>query len=92
MNRRSTDSKHNCPPLKTFILPGGAPAAAMLHVARTVCRRAERHVVEAMQQEALNPEVLRFLNRLSDLLFVLARWLNHRRHVAETPWLPEKRT
>ena len=80
------------PPLKTFILPGGAPAAAMLHVARTVCRRAERHVVKAMQQETLNPEVLRFLNRLSDLLFVLARWLNHRRHVAETPWLPEKRT
>jgi len=80
------------PPLKTFILPGGAPAAAMLHVARTVCRRAERHVVEAMQQEALNPEVLRFLNRLSDLLFVLARWVNHRRRVAETPWLPEKRT
>ncbi|SHK97525.1 cob(I)yrinic acid a,c-diamide adenosyltransferase [Rhodothermus profundi] len=78
------------PPLKTFILPGGAPAAATLHVARTVCRRAERLVVEALQQETLNPEVLRFLNRLSDLLFVLARWVNHRRGTAETPWMPEK--
>ncbi|MDQ7041755.1 MAG: cob(I)yrinic acid a,c-diamide adenosyltransferase [Rhodothermus sp.] len=80
------------PPLKTFILPGGTPAAAMLHVARTVCRRAERHAVAAMQQEKLNPEVVRFLNRLSDLLFVLARWINHRRGTSETPWLPEKRT
>lgn len=80
------------PPLKTFILPGGTPAAAMLHVARTICRRAERLVVEVLQQEAINPEVLRFLNRLSDLLFVMARWINHRQNVAETPWRPPKRT
>ncbi len=80
------------PPLKTFILPGGTPAAATLHIARTVCRRAERLVVEAAQQEVLNPEVMRFLNRLSDLLFVLARWINHQRGLSETPWLPEKRT
>ncbi len=74
------------PPLRHFILPGGTPAAAMLHVARTVCRRAERCVSALAEQEAINPELLRFLNRLSDLLFVLARWVNHTHGMAETPW------
>ncbi|MGI9097752.1 MAG: cob(I)yrinic acid a,c-diamide adenosyltransferase [Solirubrobacteraceae bacterium] len=58
-------------PLKSFILPGGKPAAAQLHVCRTVCRRAERR---ALLVEASNPEVVRYLNRLSDLLFILARY------------------
>jgi cob(I)alamin adenosyltransferase len=61
-------------PLKSFVLPGGTPAAAALHVCRTVCRRAERRVV-AMGDEA-NPEVARYLNRLSDLLFILSRAAN----------------
>jgi cob(I)alamin adenosyltransferase len=61
-------------PLRSFVLPGGTPAAAQLHVARTVCRRAERRVL-ALGEEA-NPEVVRYLNRLSDLLFVLARQVN----------------
>jgi cob(I)alamin adenosyltransferase len=64
-------------PLKSFILPGGQLAAAWCHLARTVCRRAERELATLMQQEATNPQVLIYLNRLSDLLFVLARTLNH---------------
>lgn len=65
-------------PLQSFVLPGGEPAAAHLHLARTVCRRAERLVSElaSLEGEEVNPEVLRYLNRLSDLLFVLARVAN----------------
>ena len=64
------------PPLASFVLPGGTPAAAHAHLARTVARRAERLVVHLSQEEAVNPAVLRFLNRLSDHLFVLGRRLN----------------
>jgi cob(I)alamin adenosyltransferase len=63
-------------PLKSFILPGGSPAAAWCHLARTVCRRAERNVVTLAQKEKINPQVIIYLNRLSDLLFVLARVCN----------------
>jgi cob(I)alamin adenosyltransferase len=63
-------------PLRSFILPGGSTAAAQLHVARTVCRRAERSLVTLMSSETINPQALIFLNRLSDLLFVLARVAN----------------
>lgn len=63
-------------PLKEFVLPGGARAAGAAHVARAVCRRAERTLVALAEREAVNPEALRYLNRLSDLLFVLARVLN----------------
>ena len=62
--------------LKSFVLPGGAEAAAQLHVARTVCRRAEREALEASGEHALNPLTLVYLNRLSDLLFILARAAN----------------
>jgi cob(I)alamin adenosyltransferase len=64
------------PPLTSFVLPGGHPSAAWCHLARTVCRRAERDVVTLMRTEAVNPQVLAYLNRLSDLLFVLARVYN----------------
>ena len=73
-------------PLKNFVLPGGAPGAAHLHVARTVCRRAERLVVALAREEAVGPEVVRYLNRLSDLLFTMARWENRRKGVAEPLW------
>jgi cob(I)alamin adenosyltransferase len=63
------------PPLRSFVIPGGTPAAAHLHVARTVCRRAERR---ALAVQDANPEVVRYLNRLSDLLFILARAVNER--------------
>jgi cob(I)alamin adenosyltransferase len=64
------------PPLASFVLPGGTPAAAAAHLARTVARRAERAAVRLAAEEAVNPEALRYLNRLSDLLFVLSRRLN----------------
>lgn len=66
----------NLKPLTSFVLPGGQPAAAWCHLARTVCRRAERAVVTLMRQETINPQVLIYLNRLSDLLFVLGRVYN----------------
>ncbi len=64
------------PPLRQFILPGGAGAAAELHLARAVTRRAERHCVSLSRLEKVNPQILRYLNRLSDLCFVLARYVN----------------
>jgi cob(I)alamin adenosyltransferase len=73
------------PPLRRFILAGGSPPGASLHVARTVCRRAERSVV-ALGVEQTEPELLVYLNRLSDLLFVMARAANRRQGVAESEW------
>ncbi len=77
------------PPLRHFILPGGAPLSAILHAARTTCRRAERRVVAAAASESLNESVGPYLNRLSDYLFVMARWANHAAGGAEHPWKPE---
>jgi cob(I)alamin adenosyltransferase len=73
-------------PLKRFILPGGTRAAASLHHARTVCRRAERRCVALHRHDALAPSALRYLNRLSDLLFVLARVENKRAGVPDIEW------
>ena len=73
-------------PLKNFILPGGTPAAAALHVARTVCRRAERAVLTLAESEPVGDEVVRYVNRLSDALFVMARFENTRAGVAEDVW------
>lgn len=73
-------------PLKNFILPGGSPGAAELHVARTVCRRAERRVVALSTSEAVEPEILRYLNRLSDLLFAFARLENLHRGRDDVIW------
>ena len=74
------------PPLKEFVLPGGTRAAAVCHLARTICRRAERSAWAASKLTALNPELLRYLNRLSDLLFVMARWLARQNGGQETLW------
>lgn len=74
------------PPLRQFILPAGTPAAAALHVARAVCRRAERRTVALARAEEINPEAVRYLNRLSDLLFVLARLANARAGAADVLW------
>lgn len=73
-------------PLTNFILPGGSPGAAHLHAARTVCRRAERWLVALAREEAVNPETLRYLNRLSDALFVMARWENRWRGIDDPTW------
>ena len=74
------------PPLKEFILPGGTRAAAAAHLARTVCRRAERSLVSIKQKENVGENALRYLNRLSDLLFVAARRLNHKAGRSDVQW------
>ncbi len=74
------------PPLTHFILPGGCTAGAILHIARVVCRRSERCVVRLARDEDVNPEIIRSLNRLSDLLFVLARTVNYRAQTPEPIW------
>jgi cob(I)alamin adenosyltransferase len=73
-------------PLRTFVLPGGTAAAAGFHLARTVCRRAERRCVSLDRADALDPLALRYVNRLSDLLFVLARLENRRSGLEDVPW------
>jgi cob(I)alamin adenosyltransferase len=73
-------------PLANFVLPGGAPAAAALHVARTVCRRAERLVVALRREEPVGEFAVPYLNRLSDLLFVMSRWENRAKGVPEPLW------
>jgi cob(I)alamin adenosyltransferase len=74
------------PPQHSFILPGGSAPAAICHLARALVRRAERRAVTLARSAEINPEILRYLNRLSDCLFVLARLLNHRRGVPDLPW------
>jgi cob(I)alamin adenosyltransferase len=83
--------QEEAPVFTGFIHPGGHPAAAALHLARTVARRAERCVVRLMGEEQANPEAMRYLNRLSDLLFTLARVVNKREGFAEEGWLVKKR-
>jgi cob(I)alamin adenosyltransferase len=74
------------PPLQTFILPGGHPAGAMLHLCRSLIRRAERFVIPLYTQEDVDEDVLVYLNRLSDYLFVASRYVNHQLKVPETSW------
>jgi cob(I)alamin adenosyltransferase len=76
------------PMLKSFVLPGGTAAAARLHVARTTCRRAERDALTAQEETGVNPLVLAYLNRLSDFLFIAARWANHDAGQDEPLWKP----
>lgn len=74
------------PQLSNFILPGGSPGAAALHLARTVCRRAEREILELSDQAEIREIVIRYMNRLSDYFFVLAREENRVAHVRDIPW------
>jgi cob(I)alamin adenosyltransferase len=78
------------PPMKTFILPSGSRPGAALHLCRTICRRAERKVVELAESGPVPPEALAYLNRLSDLLFVMARAANLRAGGREIPWVPTR--
>ena len=80
------DGENELEPLRAFIIPGGTPKAAALHVARTVCRRAERHVVRLQHEVELPPLAVIYLNRLSDLLFTLARLANRRAGAGEVTW------
>jgi cob(I)alamin adenosyltransferase len=79
------------PALTRFVLPGGSRAAAALHLARCVCRRAERRAVALQRLTAGNPQIIVYLNRLSDFLFVAARVANHRAGVTEVEWDPERK-
>ena len=74
------------PPLENFVLPGGSPGSAQLHVSRTVCRRAERLVVTLSRRESVGAHTVRYLNRLSDALFVMARHENKRRGIPDVLW------
>ncbi len=85
------DAEEGLPPLTHFVLPGGGPQSAALHHARTVCRRAERAVI-ALEDAPARAELVVYLNRLSDLLFVLARRENHRAGIADIPWAPHARS
>jgi cob(I)alamin adenosyltransferase len=86
LEKEIDDWEAQLPPLKNFILPGGSLAGACLHQARTICRRAERWLVMLQENESINPDVLRYLNRLSDWLFVAARVANARSGQPETIW------
>jgi cob(I)alamin adenosyltransferase len=77
------------PPMKAFVLPGGTPGAAWAHLARTVCRRAEREVVAMRSEEPVDPGVVQYLNRLSDWLFALSRAENAAAGVADIEWHPK---
>ncbi|MEL6268549.1 MAG: cob(I)yrinic acid a,c-diamide adenosyltransferase [Chloroflexota bacterium] len=83
---RIDEMTEQLPPLKHFILPGGCPTAAHLHIARSVCRRAERLVVQLAQQEPVTENAVVYLNRLSDFLFTLARYENLQQGVPEEEW------
>ncbi|MBK8340050.1 MAG: cob(I)yrinic acid a,c-diamide adenosyltransferase [Flavobacteriales bacterium] len=77
------------PAMRNFILPGGHPVVSQAHICRTVCRRAERRMVQLAEQEPVPEVLVRYVNRLSDLLFMLARHLGHELGVPETPWKPQ---
>jgi cob(I)alamin adenosyltransferase len=90
LERAIDTAETGLPPLKTFVLSGGCPAAAALHLARCVVRRAERLVVAASKEGAIRAEPIVYLNRLSDLLFTFARRANHEAGIADVPWHPRK--
>ncbi len=90
MERAIDDFDTQLAKMTHFILPGGTAAAASLHVARTVCRRAERRVISLVRDGQVNPAVVVYLNRLSDLLFTMARVANARAGVEDVLWIPKK--
>ncbi len=77
------------PPMKYFVLPGGNPAVSYCHISRTVCRRTERRILEVLDESEANSWVIRYVNRLSDYLFVLSRFLSKQLNVQEIPWVPK---
>jgi len=88
---REIDSMNgDLPPLRSFVLPGGTRLNAELHVTRTVCRRAERLLVALARTESVPPEAIRYLNRLSDAMFVWSRWVNHTLGAPEVLWEPNQ--
>jgi cob(I)alamin adenosyltransferase len=90
LEREIDAMNEDLPPLRSFVLPGGTRLNAELHVARTVCRRAERLLVTLAREESIPPESIQYLNRLSDALFVWSRWANFVLHVPEVLWDPNQ--
>lgn len=90
MERWIDEAERELEPLRNFILPGGSEAAARLHLARTVCRRAERRVITLSHNAHIHDDAVIYLNRLSDLLFTWARLANHRAGGGDVPWVPER--
>ena len=86
LEREIDQAQDALPPLRSFVFPGGCEVGARLHLARTICRRAERRLAALAEAEPVAPVVLAYVNRLSDLLFVLARLANHRARVQELTW------
>jgi len=78
------------PPMRSFVLPGGHPSVSFCHVTRTVCRRAERLVIALHQTEPVDPLIIKYLNRLSDYLFVLSRMMAAELNAEESPWVPKE--
>lgn len=89
LEKSSDDVESHLTPIRKFVLPGGSNVSSALHVARTVARRAERRLVSLSKSEYVNPEILRYVNRLSDLLFIMARYCNEKLGVKERTWGPE---
>jgi cob(I)alamin adenosyltransferase len=90
LEREMDEMDKDLPPMTHFILPGGHQSVSFCHITRTVCRRAERMVTELNAQVTIDPQVIRYLNRLSDYLFVLARKLSHDLQAEEIKWIPKK--
>lgn len=90
LEREMDEMGADLPALRSFVLPGGCRLNAELHVCRTVCRRAERELVALSREESIPPETVRYLNRLSDALFVWSRWASHVANVPETLWEPNQ--
>jgi cob(I)alamin adenosyltransferase len=90
LEKEIDDMNDSLPPLRSFVLPGGSRLNADLHVCRTVCRRAERLLITAAREEEIAPEAVRYLNRLSDALFVWSRWASHVAGAPETLWEPNR--
>lgn len=86
IERRIDEIDRVLPPLNRFVLPGGVPAAVKAHICRTVCRRAERRICEVAGQYEVDELILRFINRLSDYLFVLSRFMNVEEGIEEIYW------
>ncbi len=90
LEKEIDEMEKNLEPMRYFILPGGHQSVSYCHITRTVCRRAERLVIRLNEEEKINQLVVKYLNRLSDYLFVLARKMGAELEIKETPWMPEK--
>lgn len=89
LEKISDEMEGEIKPIKKFVLPSGSQLASSMHLARSICRRAERRLVSLSKKENVNPEIIRYVNRLSDVLFIMARLTNQRLGVKENTWGPE---